>query len=274
MAKKVGLALSGGAARGLAHIGVLEVLQKEGVPIDMIAGTSSGALVGAVYAQGKDANLIKEEALELSKKRLTSLIDLTLPKTGFIEGKKIKDALQKLIGGDIKFADLKIPLAVVATDIITGEEVVISEGSVLEAVRASISLPIIFTVVKLKGRYLVDGAMVNPVPVKVLKKMGADFIIAVNVIPEVTDRVRIDKEEKNAYKQPNIFNVITQTFYIGNYALVNSCLEGSNIVIKPRVAHIGPHDFFRVPECISQGELAAEDAIPEIRKHLKLKSKK
>ena len=141
--RKVGLALSGGAARGLAHIGVLEVLEKEGISIDMIAGTSAGAAIGALYAQGKDINQIKSLVLDLNWKRLVSLVDLALPKTGFIKGRKVKNQLRSIVG-DIEFEELRIPLACVATDIRTGEEVIIKQGSVLEGVRASISIPVIF----------------------------------------------------------------------------------------------------------------------------------
>jgi len=260
---KVGLALGTGAARGLAHIGVMEVLEKEGIPIDMIAGTSAGAAIGAVYAQGKDVSLIKDLALDLGWKQLASLVDLALPRTGFIGGKKVKDLLRVVIGGDIKFSDLKIPLACVATDIMTGEEIVINQGSVLEAVRASFSIPVIFTVVKWKGRYLVDGGLVNPVPVSVLKRMGADFIIAVNVIPDISARVQPGEDFK-----PNIINIIMQSIYIGTYSLVGSSLEGADIVIEPQVTPIGYGDFHRAQECILQGKQAAEDSIPKIKKQL------
>jgi len=264
--KKIGLALGSGAARGLAHIGVLEALRKEGIPVDMIAGTSVGAVIGALYAQGKDSSQIKELALNLSRKRLTPFIDLSLPKTGLIKGKKIKDFLASVIGGDIKFSDLKVPLACVAADIVTGEEVVIDRGPVLEALRATISIPAIFTVVKWKGRYLVDGSLVNPVPVSVVKRMGADFIIAVNVIPDAADRAhRVDKE---SYKEPNIINIIMQSIYIGTYSLVRSSMEEADIVIEPNVAHVGSGDFHHAQECILQGELAAQASILEIKRKL------
>ena len=269
--RKIGLALSGGAARGLAHIGVLAALEKEGIPIDMIAGTSAGAAVGALYAQSQDAGRIKELALGLSWKKLAPLLDPSFPRTGFIKGKKIKDLLASFIGGDIIFSDLKIPFACVATDIDTGEEVVIDHGSVPEAVRASISIPAIFTVVKRGGRYLVDGELVNPVPVSVVKRMGADFIIAVNVIPDVADRThhRAGKEgEKESFKAPNIIHILMQSIYIGTYSLVTHSLEKANIVIEPHVAHIGPGDFLHAQECIVQGELAAQDSIPEIKRKL------
>lgn len=272
--RKVGLALGGGGARGLAHIGVLDVLQKEGVPIDMIAGTSAGAAIGAIYAQGKDASLIKELAVGLDWKRLVSLVDFALPKTGFIGGRKITDLLEPIVGHDIRFSDLRIPLACVATDITTGEEVVINQGSVLEAVRASISIPVILTLVKWKGRYLVDGSLVDPVPVSVLRTMGADFIIAVNVIPDMSDRAhhvdKLDKQVTKDVKEPNIFSVIIQSVYIGAYSLARSCLEDADIVIRPRVGHVGFGDLHRAQECILQGELAAQESIPEIKNRLEI----
>ena len=262
--RKVGLALGSGAARGLAHIGVLEVLEKEGIPIDMIAGTSAGAAIGALYAEGKDASVIKSLTLDLSWKRLASLADLALPRTGFIKGKKIQGLLEVIIGGDMKFSDLKIPFACVAADIMTGEEVVINQGSVLEGIRASISIPVIFTVVKWKGRYLVDGGLVNPVPVSVLRQMGADFIIAVNVIPAVRDRA----QRVGEIKEPNIISVAMQSLYIASYSAVKSSLEGADIVIEPQMAGITYGDFSRAEECILQGALATQGSIPEIKRQL------
>ena len=210
--RKIGLALGSGAARGLAHIGVLEVLEKEGIPVNLIAGTSAGAAVGALYAQGKNTTQIKKLVLDLGWKKFAPLVDLSLPKTGFIRGKKIKDLLTLFIGGDIKFSDLKIPFACVATDIETGEEIIIDRGSLTEAIRASISIPAIFTIVKREGRYLVDGSLVNPVPVSVAKQMGADFIIAVNVIPDVTERAhRVNRERAGGSREPNMINIIMQS---------------------------------------------------------------
>ena len=261
--------MGSGTARGLAHIGVLEVLEREGIPIDIVAGTSAGAIVGALYAQGKGSREIKKVFLELARRKLTPLIDPSLPRTGFIKGKKIKDLLASLIGGDIKFSDLKLPFACVATDIDTGEEIVLDHGSVPEAVRASISIPGIFTLVKWKGKYLVDGGLVNPVPVNTAKRLGADFIIAVNVIPDVTERAqRVHKERAENPREPNIINIIMQAIYIGTYALAKSCLEEADIIIEPQVAHIGAGDFHHAEECIRQGELAAQDAIPEIKRKL------
>lgn len=315
---KIGLALGGGAARGLAHIGVLEVLQKEGIPIDMVAGTSAGAIVGALFAQGKDADEIKSLALEFSSRKLAHFVDPYLPKSGFIRGGKIQDLLVSYIG-DVGFYDMKMPFACVATDVETGEEVVIDQGSVPEAVRASISIPGVFAVARWKERYLVDGGVVNPVPVNVLKGMGASFIVAVNVIPEVSDepqRLIIEQkdnakasnivhkvsnkaqrlineerehlkkfdivqrvtekvqqsteERREILKEPNIIHVLMQSLNISMYFLAKATLRDADIIIAPQVAHIGLDDFHNVEECIQRGNLAAIEAIPEIKKGLTL----
>ena len=269
--RKVGLALGSGAARGLAHIGVLIVLEKEGIPVDMIAGTSIGAAIGVLYAQGKSATEIKNIALDLAQDRLTHFIDPSLPRSGLIKGKKIKDRLASLIGGDIKFSDLKKPFACVATDINTGEEVVFDRGSVPEAIRASISIPGLFTVAKKGCRYLVDGGLTNPVPVSVVKQMGADFIIAVNVIPDVADRIYKEGEEKaRGSKEPDIISILIQSLHIGTYSLVRASLEEADIIIEPSVAHIRAAEFHHVRDCVAKGEAAAREVLPEIKKRLKL----
>jgi NTE family protein len=181
--KKIGLALGSGAAKGLAHIGVIKALEEKNVHIDMIAGSSIGAIVGACYAMTGSIRDIEALVLKVDWKKLTKLLDpnIALFFKGVMYGKKVKDFLKTIIG-DVEFKDLKIPLAVVATDADTGEEVVIDKGSVLDAVRASISIPGIFTPVKYGNRFLMDGGVINPVPVSVVKNMGADFIIACNVI--------------------------------------------------------------------------------------------
>jgi len=180
---KIGLALGSGAARGLAHIGVLKALVEENIFIGMIAGSSMGALVGACYARKAKIADLEEIVLKTDWKQLARLADpnLALLFKGVIHGKKVKELLKTLLG-DIEFKDLKIPLAVVATDVNTGEEVIIKEGSVVEAVRASISIPAIFMPVKFKHKFLMDGGVVNPVPVSVVRDMGATLVIACNVI--------------------------------------------------------------------------------------------
>jgi NTE family protein len=267
--KKIGLALSGGAARGLAHVGVIDVLHEEGIPIDMIAGTSAGAVMGAIYAWNQDTDKMKEYALDAKWKKLAPLIDPSFPRTGFIKGRKIKNLLSTFIGGNIKFSDLKIPFACVATDIDTGEEIVINKGSVPEALRASISIPGIFTLVKHEGRYLVDGGLTTPVPVELVKQMGADFIIAVNVNPDVVGRMsNTSLRRMEARKEPNIFQVMMQSIYITTYSLARNNLENADIVIEPRVAHIGAGDFQKAREFIDLGTQAAKSAIPKIKEKI------
>jgi len=250
--------LSSGVARGLAHIEVLGVLEKRGIPIDMVAGTSIGALVGAVYAQGIAVDEMKRLAVELGPKRFSWLLDPALPKTGLVRGRKIEEILKSIIG-DREFNDLERPFACVATDIDGCEEVVFREGPVWPAVRASISLPVILAVTQWAGRYLVDGALVNPAPVSVLKAMGAEFIIAVNVVP-----ANIIRE----VKEPNILSVMLQTLHIISCQMMKSSLIGADIVIEPRVEDIASTDFHRAGECIELGELAAQAAIKKIKRRL------
>jgi len=269
MEKKTGLALGGGAARGLAHIGVLNVLEQEGIPIAVIAGTSVGAIIGALYAGSKNAHLIKERAIELSNRRLARFIDPALPRTGFIRGEKFNELLASFLGANTRFSDLQMPFACTATDIDTGEAVVLDRGPVIEAVRASMSLPGIFTVAKWGGRYLVDGGLANPVAVNLAQKMGADFVIAVNVIPGVLKRSHKSAEDsRKRDREPNILHVLIQSIHIGTYSLVRSSLEDADIVIEPDVAYIGAAEFHRARECIEQGELAARKAMSDIKSRL------
>jgi NTE family protein len=266
--KKVGLALSGGAARGLAHVGVISVLHKEGIPIDMIAGTSAGAIMGAVYARHRDTDIMKTYALDPGWKKRVPMIDPSFPKTGFIKGKKIENLLASFLGGHIDFKDLQIPFACVATDITTGEEIIIDSGSVTDALRASISIPGIFTLKKHEGRYLVDGGLTTPVPVDVVRQMGADFVIAVNVNPDVVDRQSIKTSPKKPDKAPNIFQVLIQSIYITTYSLARTNLESADVVIEPDIADISASEFIRTPELIDLGESAASAVLPEIKRKL------
>ena len=267
--KKIGLALSGGAARGIAHVGVLRVLAKEKIPIDFIAGTSAGAIVGAAYASHRDTDRLTEDALAANWTKMAGLIDPLLSKSGIIKGKKILSLISAFIGGNIDFTDLKIPFSCVATDIDTGEEVVINQGHVPEALRASISLPGIFAVVKRNERYLVDGGLTSPVPVGVVRRMGADIVIAVNVNPGVTMRMgKAYKQRMDAHKEPNLIQVMTQSFYITSYTVGQHAMENADIIIEPDLAHVGAADFSKAPELITRGMEAAEKAMHKIRKML------
>lgn len=257
--KKVGLALGSGAARGLAHIGVLHVLQREGIHIDMVAGTSIGSIIGAFCALGKSCEEILEIAHKVGSHRFNYLVDLNIPKTGLIKGKKVENLLKGFYG-KATFRDCVKPFKCLATDIDTGEEIVLDDGLLWKAVRASISIPVIFSVVNRGERYLVDGALVNPVPVRTLKEMGADIVIAVNVIPErnITDKA-----------EPNIFNVIMQTLHIVEYAAIKASAEGADVVLEPEVDSFAFTDFHRVDELVEKGVMCTEQALPRIQKLLR-----
>ncbi|MDD5126875.1 MAG: patatin-like phospholipase family protein [Dehalococcoidales bacterium] len=269
--KKVGLVLGSGSARGLAHIGVLRVLKEENIPVDMIAGTSIGALVGAMYALRRNIARVEAIADNMKWSRLLSLVDLTIPKTGLIRGQRLLAWGRSLIGRDILFSDLEIPFACVATDIMDGQETVINEGSVTEAVRASISIPGIFSPAKRGNRYFVDGGLVNPIPVSIVKNMGAEFVIAVNILPDTGGGDRtymVEGRGKKALKEPSIIDILMQSIYIGSRPLIRTALKSADIVIEPDVTYIGPSEFHRASECILQGALAAADCIPKLKRLL------
>ncbi|MBW1862883.1 MAG: patatin-like phospholipase family protein [Deltaproteobacteria bacterium] len=177
--KKIGLALGSGSARGLAHIGVIKALDEAGIRVDYIAGTSVGAVVGAVYASGS-INSLENVVLQLDWKKIIPFFDVVFPKSGLIDGNKITDFIRNHVD-EKNIEDLPLPFCAVSTDLATGNEVAIQEGDLIEAVRASISIPGIFTPVKKNGLTLVDGALVNPVPVSVVREMGADFVIAIDL---------------------------------------------------------------------------------------------
>src|SRR4030042_3397724 len=191
--QKIGYALGGVAARGLFHIGVLNVLEEHNVYPDVITGTSMGSIIGALYASGLKAREIKKLACSIDWKQTIRLADIVLPTSGLIQGRRIIKLLKSILA-DIKFNQLKYKFACVAADMYTGEQIVLKSGSIIEAVRASISIPGIFTPVNKDGRYMVDGGLVNVVPVSVCRDMEAEYVIGVNVIPDPTScimRVKI-----------------------------------------------------------------------------------
>ncbi|MDP3881390.1 MAG: patatin-like phospholipase family protein [Nanoarchaeota archaeon] len=198
--KKVGLALSGGGIKGLAHIGVLKVLEEYKVPIDYLAGTSVGSIIGAIYSAEPNAKKLEKEILDM---KINSFFDYTLSTQGFIKGDKIEQYLNKRLKS-IDFKDLKIPLFLTAFDVNEKREVIFSRGNVAKAARASISIPGVFIPVVNNNRVLVDGSIVDSVPTEILKKAGAEIIIAVNV-NNVKIRPPIFNEEanlKNNQKKP------------------------------------------------------------------------
>ena len=176
---KIGLALGRGGPKGLAHIGVIKVLEENNIPIDFIAGSSIGAVVGGVYAVTKDVKLIEETIINTNWRQILSLIDPSF-RQGLVGGEKLKKFIEGYIG-KVKFHDLKIPLSVIATDLKTGEMILINEGEVASAIRTSISLPLVFKPVKQDDQLLADGGLSLPVPVEIANEMGAGLVIAVNL---------------------------------------------------------------------------------------------
>ncbi|PTM59110.1 patatin-like phospholipase family protein [Desmospora activa] len=251
MAKpKVGLALGSGGARGLAHIGVLKVLQQENISVDFVAGSSMGSLVGVLFANELPLDMVEQLAIHLPRNRW---LDLTVPKRGFVIGKKVKELIRLLTHGK-NLEDFPIPIAVVATDLVKGEQVVFRNGPADLAVRASISIPGIFEPVEWKGRTLVDGGVIDRIPIQVLKQMGADVIIAVDVVPD-SPQVRID----------TYFDVIAQTLSVMEREILNHRSVAANVLIHPDLEEISPTAFTDVDECIRRGEEAARAQLDSIR---------
>lgn len=182
----IGLALGSGSARGWAHIGVIEALLSSGYEIEYVAGTSMGALVGAVFASGK-LDRLKEIVLQIDWKQILSFVDITLPRSGLIDGKKVSNFIRNYVHID-DINSLPVKFSAVSTNLNNGREVVICEGDIIEAVRASISVPGIFTPVIKDNAVLVDGGLVNPVPVNVVRDMGAEFVIAVNLNHDIIEK--------------------------------------------------------------------------------------
>ena len=181
--QKIGLALGSGSARGLAHIGVMRALEEQGIKVDCVAGTSIGSLIGSAYASGK-LNALKKDYLDFDWKKIAYFFDVVFPKSGLIDGKKVADFVREYVQAET-IENLPLPFQAVATDNGTGAEVCLNQGDVIEAVRASISVPGIFTPVRRNDQILVDGGLVNPVPVSVARSMGADIVVAVDLNHEI-----------------------------------------------------------------------------------------
>jgi NTE family protein len=268
---KVGLALGSGAARGIAHIGVIKALEEAKIPVDFVAGTSIGSLVGACYAADAEISMLEEIAITSNIRKLTGLLDpkFFIFRVGLLQGGRVENFLKTIIG-DIDISQCVIPFAAVATDIKTGNEIVISEGPLIKAVRASISIPAVFVPFHYNGLYLVDGGAVNPVPADVVRDMGANFIIAVNVLNDPKKRKRLGLTgDKKSDKMPSMFNTMIQSIYIMEYGIVRANLLKADILIEPDVSAIEPYEFYRGAEAIEEGYKAAVKVVPEIETLLK-----
>ncbi|MGV7977116.1 MAG: patatin-like phospholipase family protein [Anaerolineaceae bacterium] len=270
----VGLALSGGGARGLAHIGVLRALEREGIPVDYLAGTSMGGVIAAGYAAGMSSADLERESLAITQKRhMVHLADPGLPNGGLIQGERVLAFFKKEFG-DKTFAELNLPLAVVAVDLNSHQEVVLREGPVALALRATTSLPGLFKPVEINGMRLVDGGVLNNLPVDVVSQMGAEVIIAVDIGLSQEDGIGqwIGNHRWVPEGIANTLEVLDDTFYALRIAGQRNRLHQftPDVLICPELpanvnAIVG---YGRVKELITMGEQAAEDHIAEIKTRL------
>ena len=252
---KIGLVLGSGSARGMSHIGVLQVLHEEGIPVDLIVGCSAGAIAGAFYAVGTDLYMV--EKLLSTYPVMKQLLDIKVPKLGFIKGDKVLDFLEVVTKG-LSFEELKVKFVVVATDLIKGSQVVFSEGKVAPAVRASISIPGVFCPFQHQGMTLVDGAVIERLPVRVAKDLGCEIIIGVDV--------KVGREAKLG----NIFEVMMQSIEIMEEEIFRRTVIDVDILIQPEVGHIGSFKFDLAEEAIRLGREATLRQLSDIRRVLQL----
>ncbi len=259
-APAIGVALGGGFARGIAHIGVLKVLEEEGIPIRAVAGTSVGAMIGACYCSGLSAAEMEDVA---RKTRFTSFARWTLSRCGFASN----DRMVSFLAGTLKcktFEDLHIPLGVTATDFNSGEGIVFSSGSIIDPVRASCAYPGMFLPVEIGGRYLVDGMLSHPVPTRPVREMGAERVLAIHL--------------KGTWAKGgpprHLFDVIGQSFAIAQDAMSAQWRGVADLIVEPEVAGFAYDDFKRTTELIQAGERAMRHALPEVRKWLEVPAEK
>ena len=283
---KVGLALGGGGARGLAHIGVLKVLERENIPIDLITGTSMGAIIGGVYALKKDIFAIEKIADKYSKisefnidfsfsekerkdkpfflKKMSDflkkvyILNLELRRKYINDGEGAKKIIKDLVY-DRTFTDTKIPFAAVAADLVKGEKVVIRKGKLFDALLASASIPGMFPPVILDKKTLVDGGIVDVVPIKAAQSLGANFVIAVSVSQSIKKRFEFN----------NAVDILFRSDSITSSELRKLQLSFADVVITPKVGRFHWSDFSKPEQCIREGEIAAQNVISEIKQKLK-----
>ncbi|MGA8618709.1 MAG: patatin-like phospholipase family protein [Candidatus Sulfotelmatobacter sp.] len=250
----IGVALGGGFARGMAHIGVLKVLEEEGIPIRIVAGTSVGALIGAAYCSGLSIEDLEQVARSV---RFTTFARWTVSRYGFASNDRMVSFLTRTL--KVKtFEELRIPLGVTATDFNSGEGVVFHSGSIIEPIRASCAYPGMFLPVNIRGRWLVDGMLSYPVPTRPLREMGADRVLAVHLKGQWT---------RNGAPR-HLFDVIGQSFAIAQDMMRHLWRGAADVVVEPDVAGFAYDDFKRSGELIRSGEVAMRQAMPEVRKWL------
>lgn len=298
---RIGLALGSGIARGWAHIGVLRALMRAGITPDIVCGTSIGALVGGVYLGGH-LDRLEEWALSLNRLRMARYLDVQLGGGGLIGGRRLTALLREALG-DMSVESLPFPFAAVATELATGQEVWLQRGHLVDAIRASYALPGIFTPVQIDGRWLVDGALVNPVPVSVCRALGARLVIAVNLNADTFGKGRVaaageEGDDFDLFVQngeemptsphgaaalmrqflgqsrsaPSMFGVMVGALNIMQDRLSRSRLAGdpADVTVSPRLGPIGLLEFHRAEEAMAEGASAMDRALPELRDAVRL----
>ena len=288
---KIGLALGGGAARGWSHIGVMRVLERAGIVPDVIAGCSIGAVVGGCYAAGK-LDPLEAFAKSLTKRRVMGLLDFHFTGAGLIAGGRLQRLLDQDLT-DLRVETLPIRFCTIATELVTGHEIWLTKGALVDAMRASYALPGVFDPVFLRGRWLMDGALVNPIPITAARALGADVVICVNLNSEVRargtviydagepveDEIVAEIEEPRRWgifpsprakapkrPAPGMATVMVDAFNITQDRIARSRLAGDppDVMVAPKLAKMGLFEFHRAEECIALGRQATERALPDI----------
>lgn len=256
---RIGLALGGGAARGFAHIGVIKTLESQGIPIDLVVGTSAGSVVGAMYAAGNNGVTLQKMAVEMDE---ATISDWSLPvfskSSGVLKGEALQFYVNKMVS-QVPIEKLKKPFGAVATDLNTGLPILFRRGNTGMAVRASSSVPGVFQPVKINDRLYVDGGLVSPVPVRFAREMGADFVIAVTISSTPETQAASSSVE-----------VLLQTFTIMGQSLNQFELKNADVVIRPELPTMKGNDFTGRNNAIVAGEKAAMAIIPELKEKIRL----
>ncbi len=249
---RIGLALGGGAARGIAHIGVLNVIDEMGIPVNTIAGTSVGSIIGALYAGG----MAPEEIYRFSEDiEWTKLLQLSFSGLGLAKTERLEELVEEILG-DRLIESLSVPFAAIAVDIGSLEEVVFTSGPVARAVRASSSIPAIFEPIMEDDRALVDGGVVNNLPTEVARSLGADTVIAVDLNAGINNRE----------KPKNLFDISYRSFSALMWNTSRSGREAADILIEPKIDHIPYHDLGKAEELFTAGKEAARTALKSLQK--------
>lgn len=251
---KIGLALGGGAARGFAHIGVIKTLEAQGIVPDIIVGTSAGSVVGALYASGKDGYELQKVAHKLDESKIS---DWSLPDRGVLKGEALQTFVNEAVA-QRPLEGLKKPFAAVATNLKTGESVVFRTGNTGMAVRASSTVPGVFQPVTISGNEYVDGGLSSLIPVRAVRQMGADVVIAVDISARPSDK-----------PLRGTLDILLQTFTIMGQSLSRYELKEADVVVRPKVDGVGSTDFQARHDSILEGERAAQAALPQIREALR-----